>query len=157
MELTTTQAPVEVCSQWYSSGVDRSEDLLKAFNVKVNPGFQDHILVPCTALLAPGITTLRCQATGDQNVSVLRVLQDAGYVDDRSLRMSESVVYDHVLILAAAGAIREQVWLFENSQGVLLMASLRQHPSLGGLIASAFAVDDATRILCPRLALVYMA
>ena len=158
MELTTKQAPVEVCSLLHPSGVDRSEDLMEAFDVKVNPGFQDYILMPCTELLAPGITTLRCQATSDEYVSVLRVLQDAGYDDGVPPQLLESVVYDHVLQIVATGNVTQKhTWLFRNNYGALVMASLQKHPSLGGLCAGAIVVDDATRIFCPRLAPVYMA
>jgi hypothetical protein len=158
MELTTRQAPVEVRSPFHPSGVNRSEGLMEAFDVKVNPGFEDYILAPCTALLAPGITTLRCQATSDEYVSVLRVLQDAGYDDGMPPQLLESVVYDHVLQIAVMKSVTQKhTWLFRNNYGALVMASLYPHPSMGGAHASAFVVDDATRILCPRLAPVYMA
>jgi hypothetical protein len=157
MELTTKQASVKVQSWNWPIIYDRTGSLLEEHNVQVQPGFEDYILAPCAALLAPGITTLQCQVTGDQNISVLRVLQDAGYANGMPSCMLESVVYDHVLVLAAVGVTHKHTWLFQNSYGALVMASLHPHPSMDGAHASAFVVDDATRILCPRLAPVYMA
>jgi hypothetical protein len=160
MELTTKQAPVEVHVGAFPLPLGRDRASLEARGVQVNSGFADRILVPCTSLLAspPGITMLNCRTTGDQHVSVLRFLQDAGYHDGIPPQIEESVVYDHVLQIAAAGDITQKhVWLFQDHDGSVVMASLQEHPTRGGFFASAFFVDSLTHMLCPLLTPMYMA
>ncbi len=121
---------------------------LEMKGVHINQGFKELILPNIKGGSRGSIRVSAFQLDEENHVTLNRALQDVGYFGDAE------AVFDDIVQLSAGHVHGVHIWLFEGRDGPVL-AQLRLHPSLRGLLLDAYPIGD-TQFL-PRGATLYNA